>query len=164
MRLFRVQILFFDDLTKLLFPFLRDILMPLTQHIGHFVDAIDKVIDQRLFAAKFRAGVDRLMDGDENFLVVAMRIVILFDQQKDIIDVDLDLFDELHLKHDIIGNIFLIPFTAARLPFIAQILIFSEIILQVALGEQFLFGKVVKRSQKVAHPQDRPEEYDELFL
>ena len=88
MRLFRVQIFFFDDLGELLFPLLRDVLMPLAKDIGHFVDAIDEVVDQSLFAAELGAGVDRLMNGDEDFLVVPMRIVILFDQQKDIIDID----------------------------------------------------------------------------
>ena len=102
------ELFFLDQLLQGLFPFGADIAVPLGHHVVHLVDARNKVFDQLLFAAQFGAGVHGAADGDEHFLVVAVGIVVLLHQHEDVIDVDLDLADEFHLKDDVVGDILLV--------------------------------------------------------
>ena len=66
------------------------------------------------------------------------------------------LFDPTNIYY-IIGNIFLIPFTAARFPFIAQILIFPEIILQMERLIDETRTHIKKLEKLIINPKNHDE-------
>ena len=64
----------------------------------------------------------------------------------------------------VINDIFLCPTVFFVSPFIAKILVFAKVVLQVAVGYEFLTLEVIKGDQQVTHLQDRAKEHDEVFL
>lgn len=150
------ELFFLDQLLQRLFALGADITVPLGHYIIHIVDARNKVFDQLLFAAQFGAGVHGAADGDEHFLVVTVGIVVLLHQHEDVIDVDLDLADEFHLKDDVVGNILLVALAPLQ-PLIPQVLVPAQIVLQIPFVQQFLLRKLIEGGEQVAHPQDGAE-------
>ena len=82
-----------------------------------------------LFAAQFRAGVNRLANRDEHLFVIAMGVMVLFDQHQDVVNVNFDLPNQLHLEHHIIRDILFGFIVLLVTPFIPQILIAAQIVL-----------------------------------
>ena len=64
--------------------------------------------------------------------------MILLDQKKYIINVDLNLSNQFDLEDEIIRNIFCVLAFTPLTPLVPQILLSSQIILQVALGDQLM--------------------------
>jgi len=60
--------------------------------------------------------------------------MILLDQEQYVIDVDFDLPDQLDLEDKIIGNILGIFVFTLSSPFIPEVLVSSQVILQIPLG------------------------------
>lgn len=157
------ELFFLDQLLQCLFPLGADITVPLGHYIIHIVDACNKVLNQALFAAQFGAGIHSAADGNEHFFVVAVGIVELLHQHEDVIDVDLDLADEFHLKDDVVGDVLLVALGPLQ-PLVPQILIPAQIVLQIPFLQQFLAGKLIKGGEQVAHAQNGAEQRNKLFL
>ena len=157
------ELLFLDQLYQGLFPLCADIAVPLGHHVVHLVDTRDKVFDQLLFAAQLGAGIHGTADGNEHFLVVAVGIVVLLHQHEDVIDVDLDLADEFHLKDDVVGDVLLVAMAPLQ-PLIPQVLVPAQIVLQIPLVQQFLLGKLIEGGEQVAHSKNGAEQSDECLL
>ena len=138
--------------------------MPLRQNVLHIVDAGNEGLDQRLFTAQLGAGINGFLNRDQNLFVCPVRVMILLDKQKDVVNIDLNLTDQLDFKHHIVGDVLFLPVTPPLAPFIAQILIPSEIILQVPLGQQIFPRKLIERRKQIAHPKDCPEQCDKMLL
>ena len=68
-RLALVQLFIGNDGGQLFFLFLRHIAVPFGQHIFHVVDAGNEGLDQRLFTAQFRAGINGFLNRDQNLFV-----------------------------------------------------------------------------------------------
>ena len=68
-------------------------------------------------------------DGDEDFLIFTMAIVIFLYKHKDIIDIDFYLLDKFNLKDNIVNDICAFTFLAFFIPFITQVLISAKVIL-----------------------------------
>ena len=100
----------------------------------------------------------------EAFTPSVVHLIKEFDKQKNIINIDFDLTDQLDFKHHIVGDVLFLPVTPPLAPFLAQILIPSEIVLQVALGQQIFPRKLIERRKQIAHPKDRPKQRDKMFL
>ncbi len=73
-----LQFFLLDDFYKLFLPLFRHIGVPLCHHVIHIVDTCNKGFNQLLFAAQFRAGINRLANRDEHFFIIAMGIMVLF--------------------------------------------------------------------------------------
>jgi hypothetical protein len=58
-----------------------------------------------------------------------MGVMVLFDQHQDVVNVDFDLPNQLHLKHHIIGDVLFGFIMLLVAPFIPQILIAAQIVL-----------------------------------
>ena len=129
---------------------LFDEFAPIGEHIIIVVDIRNERLNQILLASQLRARVNSAADIDNNFLVLAVAVLIFLHEHKNIIYVDIDLFYQLDLKDDIFGDILLVT-VLFILPFVAQILIPSEIGLQVALGDKLSACKFIKRQQQIAH-------------
>ncbi len=80
-----------------------------------------------------------------------------------IIDVDLHLLDELDLEHHVVVDRFFLGFRRAA-EFGVQIQVQALVVLKVALGEDFVACKIIKRREDVFQPQDRAEQLDECLL
>lgn len=102
--------------------------MPLSHHIVHIVNSRNKCFDQLLLTAKFRASIHRFLDGNKNLFVLTVRIVVLFHKHQDVIDVNLNLANKLHLKDNIVRDVLFFSFVAIH-PFVPQILIPAQVIL-----------------------------------
>lgn len=75
LRLFQLFLL--NDLDKLFLSLFGHIAVPLCHHVIHIVDPCNKGFNQLLFAAQFRAGVNRLANRDEHLFVIAMGVMVL---------------------------------------------------------------------------------------
>ena len=64
--------------------------------------------------------------------------MIFLDQEQYVIDVDLDLPNQLDLEDKIIGNILGILIFTPSSPLIPEVLVSSQVILQIPLGNQFM--------------------------
>ena len=106
-------------------------------HIIHVIDTGDKCLNELLLAPQFGAGIHRLLDGNKDFLIITVGIVVLLYQHQDIINVDLDLADQLNFKDDIIGNVLFLAFCTVY-PLVPQILVAAQIVLQIPFGDDFL--------------------------
>ena len=137
------QLLFRDDLFQLLLLLLLHITLPIAVNIRCSVDGVDKAVDQVLFAAQLDAGVNRPLNGSQDALVLAVRLVVLHDKHQNVVDVDLHLPDELDLEGNIIVDVFFVSirFRAIRL---IKIEIHALIILKIPLREKLMPGKLVK--------------------
>ena len=71
-----LQLFLLDDLCKLFLPLFGHIGVPLCHHIIHIVDPCNKRFNQLLFAAQFRAGINRLANRDEHFFIIAMGVMV----------------------------------------------------------------------------------------
>lgn len=158
------ELLRLDDLRQLLLLLLGHIAVPLRHHIIHVVDAGQEGLNQLLLAPQFRAGVNGLLDGDENLLVLSMGVVVLGHQQQNVVDVDLSLADQLRLKHNVVIDVFLVGGAGFFLPLIPEILIPTQIVLQIPFRQQLLLIELVKGQQQIPHPQHRAEQRDEFLL
>ena len=132
------QIFVPDNLCELSFFLLGNILPPFDHHVGDIIDPGNEVFYQRFFTAEFRTGIDCLLDGNQDFFIITVRIMILLDEHQNIIDIDLNLLDQFDFKHDIISDVLFFSRGSAILPFVTQILIATEIILQIALGKDLI--------------------------
>ncbi len=132
-------------LLQLLLFLLLHITLPVAVNIRCGVDGVDKAVDQIFFAAQLDAGVNRPVDGSQNALVFAVRLVVLHDEHQNVVNVDLHLPDELDLEGNIIVDVFFVPirFRAIRL---IKIEIHTLVILKIPLREKFMPGKLVKRA------------------
>ena len=92
-----------------------------------------------------------------------MGVVVLLHQHEDVIDVDLDLTDEFHLKNDVVGDVLLVALAPLQ-PVVPQVLVPAQIVLQISLVQQFLLGKLIEGGEQVAHPQDGTEQGDKRLL
>ena len=111
------QIFVPDNLCELSFFLLGNILPPFDHHVGDIIDPGNEVFYQRFFTAEFRTGIDCLLDGDQDFFIITVRIMILLDEHQDIIDIDLNLLDQFDFKHDIISDVLFFSRGSAVLPF-----------------------------------------------
>ena len=73
-----------DELLQLLLLLLLHIALPIAVNIRCGVDRTNKAVDQVLFAAQLDAGVNRPVDGSQDALILAVRLVVLHDQYQDI--------------------------------------------------------------------------------
>ena len=163
-RLALVQPFIGNDGGKLFFLFLRHIAVPFGQHVLHIVDAGNEGLDQRLFTAQLGAGVNGFLNRNQNFLVCTVRVMIFLDKQKNVINIDLNLTNQLDFKHHVVSDVLFLPVAPPLAPFVAQILIPPEVVLQVPLGQQLFPRKLVERRKQIAHPKDRPKKRDKMLL
>ena len=112
-----LQLFFRDDLFQLLLFLLLHIALPVAVNVRCGVDRTNKAVDQVLFAAQLDAGINRPVDGSQDALVLAVRLVVLHDEHQNVVDVDLHLPDEFNFKGNIIVDVFFVPirFWAVRL-------------------------------------------------
>ena len=159
----RFEILLCDDRVDLFLLLLIHKPTPIIKDVVHLICVSDEGLDQLLLAAQLGAGVYRATDIDDDLFILAVSVLVLLDEHEDIIDVDLDLLDQLDFKDDILGDILLIA-VLDLLPFVAQILISTEVGLQIALGDQLFPCEIIKRAEKIPHPQHSAEQQDEVAL
>lgn len=95
-------------------------------------------------ATKLGACVDCLAYCDENFLILTMGIVVLGYKHKDVVNIDFDLLDKLDFKYNIINNIFKLALLSALIPLVTEVLIPSEIVLQITLRKDLFALKFIK--------------------
>ena len=80
-----------------------------------------------------------------------MSVVIFFDQQKNIVDVDFHLLDELDFKYDVIRNIFFFVLLAPVPPLVVKIIVSSLLVLHIAFGQNVIPRKFVESGKNVPH-------------
>lgn len=88
--------------------------MPIIIHIGWRGQRIDKLFDKLFFIAEFHTGINGFANTDNNSLCLLNALRgISFNECEDIINVDFDLFNQLHFKDYIIVYIFVVAFAFA---------------------------------------------------
>ena len=136
--------------------------MPLIHNIIYVIDSYNKSFYEFFLAPQFRASVNCLVDSYQHFLIFTVGIMVLLYEHKYIINIDLYLPNQLNFEDHIICDVrTLLTFT---LPFIPQILIASEIILQITLGNQFIALKLIKRNQEIPHTENCAKQRNKVFL
>ena len=66
------------------------------------------------------------------------------DEHQNVVDIDLDLFDELDLKDNIVRDVLFFATGLTVFPFVPQIQIAAKIILKIPLAQNFASGKLVE--------------------
>ena len=137
LRLRGLQLFFCDDLFQLLLFLLLHITLPIAVNIRRGVDGVDKAMDQIFLAAQLDVGINGPVDGSQDALVLAVRLVVLHDEHQNVVNVDLHLPDELDLEGNIIVDVFFVPirFRAIRL---IKIEIHTLVILKIPLRQDFI--------------------------
>ena len=90
--------------------------------------------------------------------------MVLLHQHQDVVDVDFDLPDKFRFKNDVIIDIDCIAFLSALCPFIPQVLIASEVVLQFSFRQDSHVLKVIKGQQDIPHTQDSAKQGNKIFL
>ena len=80
---------------------------PIINDLRIDIDLTDKCFDEFFLTAQLHTRIDRLADRSEYFFVLAVAIVIFFDQHQYVVDVDFYLLNQLDFEFDIVCNIFL---------------------------------------------------------
>ena len=143
---FRIfQVFFLDEGGKLFLFFLGYQGAPFKQHVRCIVDACDEGFNQRLLAAQFWAGIHGFLNRNEHFFIIAVGIVILLDENENVVNIDFNLLDEFNFKNNVVGDILFFAGGLAILPFILQVLVATEIILEITFAQNFIPSKVIKR-------------------
>ena len=114
-------------------PLFHHIAVPFIHNIIHVIDSRDKIFNKLFLTAQFRTGINCFMNGNQHFFILAVSIMVLFYEHKNIVNVDFYLPDQFNLKYDIICDIR--TFLSFPFPFIPQVLITSEVILQIPLWD-----------------------------
>ncbi len=96
----------------------------------------------------------------KNFLVLAVGFTIRLNQHEDIVDIDFHLPDQFGFKHDIVGDVFLLPFLA----FGFQVDISALVVLKIRFRQDFLSFEVIERRQDIANSKYRAEQAEEKLL
>ncbi len=133
-----------NKLRNSFFALLCDKVVPFRHNIVNIVDTLDKSFNKMLFAAQLGASVHCLADSDKHFLILAVSIMILLNQHKNLVDIYLDLLYQFDLENNIVNNILAFAFCDTFFPFVMQVLISSEIVLPIAFRENFLSLEFVK--------------------
>ena len=89
-----------------------------------------------------------------------MTVMVLRNKDQDIVDINLYLLDKLYFK----DNIGQLTFFTALSPFVTQVLIPSEVVLKITLGDDLSALKLVKAHKQITHTQDSTEQSDKLLL
>ena len=84
LRFVRLQIFLSNDDIDLFLLLLLDKCTPIVKDVVHFVRVGDEGFDQLLLTAQLGAGVYRTADIDDDLLILAVAIFILFDEHEDI--------------------------------------------------------------------------------
>ena len=93
-----------------------------------------------------------------------MGLRIVFANRYIIVDVDFNLLDKLDFKDDIISNVFFVTTGFTAFPFVIQILISAEIILEVTLGQYLITYEVIKGRKDITHTKDCTEQSNKFLL
>ena len=73
-----------------------------------------------------------------------MAVMELRNEQEYVIDIDLYLANELGLENDVVIDVLLVAAFALPAPFVAQVLIPAEVILEITVGEYLHPGKFIE--------------------
>ena len=93
---------------KVNFLLFSDKLYPVVIYLSSRIDGRNKVFNQVFLAAQLHTGIHGLADVNKDFFILAVAIVILGNQHKDIVNIDFHLTDKLHLENYIVIDNFLI--------------------------------------------------------
>lgn len=139
--------------------------LPLSIHLALGGHGVHELLDEVLLVAQARAGIDRALDIGADLLVLARAFLlqVLLHQHQDVIDVDLDLFDQLDLEHHVVVDAFLLRLRYGA-EFGVQIQVDTLVVLKIALAEDFIASEVVESGEDVFQPQDGAEQLDESLL
>src|SRR5690606_28255457 len=128
---------------KVILTLLSNEAIPFIHNIVHIIDSGDKRLYQLFFASKLRTCINCLLDGDQNFFILTMSIMILFHQHEDVVNVNFNLLNKLNFKYDIVNDIGSFTVFAFSFPLISQILISTKIILQITLANNLFLSKFI---------------------
>ena len=162
--LIRLKLFLLDDLLQILFPLLSNIFIPVTDNILHLIDTRYERLNELFFTAKFRTGIYSFFDGNKKLFILTVFIIIFLHQHKNIVNIDLDLFYQFDLKDNIIRNIGTFVISSTTIPFIIQVLIFTKIVLKIALREDFHPHKIIEGKEQISHAKNCPKECDKILL
>ena len=158
------QILLCNNCRKLLLFFFCYKGTPLQQYVRHVIDALNEGFNQCFLAAQLRAGIHGFLNGDQHFFIVAMGIMVFFNQHQDIVDIDLYLLYQLNFKDNIVCDVLFVAFGPTVLPFIPKVLIPAQVVLEVPFGKDLIARKFIKGTQQIPHTQYRTEQHDKIPL
>ena len=108
---------------------------------GHGKEALDELG----LVAEFRRCRDRGHDPRRDLLVLYVVAVAPFHQHEDVVDVDLDLADELHLEHQVVGDGLLLGAPAIA-DLVTDRKVFALVVLHLALGRGVVLFETVEAS------------------
>ncbi len=159
------QSLFSDDRFQLGLARSRDELLPL--FVNGTVDRyrINKRLDEVFLVPQVRAGVNGTGDLSMHFFVFAIAVLaaVVLNEHQDVVDVDLDLFDELPFKHDVVVDEFLVRGgVGAELG--VEVEVDAAVVVLLPICELLVPSEIVERGQVVLKPQNLAEQLNELFL
>ena len=133
---------------------LQHIIPPLVHDILDIINSGNKGFDECLLATQLRTCIHRFTNRYQNFLILTMAVMILLHKHKDIVDINLNLFDQFYFKYNIIGDVCTLTVLSLPLPFITKVLIPSKIILEVSFRYDLLAGKIIEGYEQVSHTKD----------
>ena len=73
-----------------------------------------------------------------------MGVMVLFDQHQNVVNVNFDLPNQFHLEHHIIRDVLFGFIMLLIAPFISQVLIAAQVILQIPFRDQLVALEIIK--------------------
>ena len=93
-----------------------------------------------------------------------MGIMVLFDQHQNIVNVNFDLPNQFHLEHHIIRDVLFSFIVLLTAPFVPQVLIATQVVLQIPFRDELIALEIIKGGQQVPHPQQCTKQHNKVLL
>src|SRR5699024_350006 len=118
--------------------------------------------DLFFLGAQLQTGTDGLINGHQNFLILAVVLSILLHQHQNVVNVDLHLLDQFHLKNNIIHNTVFVA--GLGLDLLVYVVVCTGIVLKIDLRQNLMPHKTIKRRQDIPQAQDITEQNNEILF
>ena len=151
-----------DEGLDIFLPLLADKFLPVCAYISTGVDSLQEPLDQFFFGAQLQTGTDGLINGHQNFLILAVVLSILLHQHQNVVNVDLHLPDQFHLKNNIIHDTVFVA--GLGLDLLVYVVVCTGIVLKINLGQNLMPHKTVKCRQDIPQAQNIAEKDDEILF
>ena len=120
-------------------------------------------MDQIFLTPQLDARVNGFVDLGQNLFVLAVGIMVLGNQDENVVDVNLHLPDQFHLKDNVIIDVFPVSVLPGAI-LLVEVNVFALIVLKSPFRHALFPLKFIKGSQHIFQPQNAAIEYDKRFL
>lgn len=128
---------------------------PICIDIRSCINYSNKIIYQLFLETKLQIGLNDLVNGHQNLLILAVGIMILHHKYKNIININLHLLYQFHLKTHVLNNTILL--TRTRFVLFMKVMVYTRLILQINRRNNLIPFKLIKSRENITQMENVPE-------